>query len=174
MSRETFADRVVALHTRTTRLEDIAAIHDLHRTYVRRLADRDWEPMLDDFLPDAIVSLRGHGARRGRAELAELFGAMHAAGSPPDAYTLTSPEVVVDGSLAQGWWTWQRHFTELPVMGGSIRITGPWWEGRYNARYSKVDGRWMFAEMYFRLVAPVRDADANSVLAARLLPEGDR
>ncbi|MFT4210865.1 MAG: nuclear transport factor 2 family protein [Microbacterium sp.] len=164
MTSDDLAQRVAAAARRVSRLEDVAAIADLHRDYVRRLADRDWDGMIDDFLPDAVVSLRGHGVRRGHVEIGDLFAAMHSAGSPPDAYLLSSPEIEVSGDEGWGWWTWQRHFTELPVMGGGMRITGPWWEGRYRTRYRRSAGRWRFAEMWFRLVAPRRDPDADDVL----------
>ncbi len=164
MTSDALTQRVAAAARRVSRLEDLAAIADLHRDYVRRLAERDWDGMIENFMPDAVVSLRNHGIRRGRAEIADLFSAMHSAGSPPDAYLLTSPHIEVSGDDASGWWTWQRHFSELPVMGGGLRIAGPWWEGRYRTRYRKEAGRWRFAEMWFRLIAPHRDPDADDVI----------
>lgn len=155
---ETELERMVAaLSDRVRRLEDVEAVKKLHRTYVRRLADRDWAGMLDDFTEDAVVDLRHHGVRRGRAELAELFETMRADGDPPDGYVLSSPVIEVDGDEATGRWTWHRHRCEFPVTGGTIRVFGPWWEGRYRCDYRRVDGRWKFSTMRFRLVAPDRD-----------------
>jgi ketosteroid isomerase-like protein len=154
---------VAALSDRVSRLEDVEAIKKLHRTYVRRLADREWAAMLDDFTEDAVVDLRHHGARTGRAELAELFGELEAAGNPHDGYVLSSPVVEVDGDEATGHWTWHRHLCEFPVMGGTLRVFGPWWEGRYRCSYRRAGGRWKFSAMTFRLVAPDREIEAGRV-----------
>ena len=143
---------------RVRRLEDLAELRSLTRRYVRRLAARDWSGMPDDFTEDATVSIREHGERRGRTELAELFDQMHAAGSPPDGYLLTSPELDVSGDTATGVWTWHRLFSELPVMGGALRVAGPWWEGRYRIGYRRVDERWLFSDLRFTLVAPRQEA----------------
>jgi ketosteroid isomerase-like protein len=138
---------------RLRRLDDLVELRALTRRYVRRLAAREWSGMLDDFTDDAVVSIREHGERRGRDEVAQLFEQMHAAGSPPDGYLLTSPELEVSGDTATGAWTWHRLFSELPVMGGALRATGPWWEGRYRVGYRRVDTRWRFSELRFRLAA---------------------
>src|SRR5882724_1860501 len=95
---ETELEQMVAtLSERVGRLEDVAAIKKLHRTYVRRLADREWADMLDTFTEDAVVDLHPHGVRHGRGELAELFDAMDATGRPHDGYVLSSPVIEVDG-----------------------------------------------------------------------------
>jgi ketosteroid isomerase-like protein len=143
---------------RVRRLEDLAELRSLTRRYVRRLAARDWSGMLDDFADDAVVSIRDHGERRGRTEVAELFERMHAAGSPPDGYLLTSPELEVSGDTATGVWTWHRLFSELPVLGGALRVAGPWWEGRYRIGYRRVGERWLFSDLRFALVAPLQEA----------------
>lgn len=165
-----YRSRLAAASARIRELEDVEQIRALNRTYLRNLADRRWGAMLDDFTADAVVSIRSHGERRGREELAALFGAMHAAGSPPDAYLLTSPVVTVSGDEGEAAWTWHRHFTELPVMGGAVRITGPWWEGRYRCGYRRDGERWRFSAMHFRLVAPEGDADVDAVLGVH--PKG--
>ena len=153
-----YATRASDCARRLRRLDDLAEIRALTRRYVRRLAEREWSEMLDDFADDAVVSIRQHGERRGRQELSRLFQEMHATGSPPDGYLLTSPAIVLsDDNTATGIWTWHRLFSELPVMGGALRVAGPWWEGRYRISYIRVGTRWRFAEMRFRLVAPARE-----------------
>jgi ketosteroid isomerase-like protein len=154
-----YAERRSDAVRRLRRLDDLAEIRTLTLRYVRSLADRNWSGMLDDFTADAVVSIREHGERRGHTELAELFEQMHAAGSPPDGYLLTSPELELTGDdTATGRWTWHRLFSELPVMGGAVRIAGPWWEGRYSIGYRRVDGRWRFSELRFRLASALESA----------------
>jgi hypothetical protein len=46
-------------------------------------------------------------------------------------------------------------------MGAVLRVFGPWWEGRYRCIYRREEGRWKFAAMHFRLVAPDRDIEAD-------------
>jgi ketosteroid isomerase-like protein len=162
MTDDELEAQLVVLRARVQTLEDIEAIKKLHRTYIRLLADRRWADMLDMFTADAVIDLRNHGPRRGHAQIAELFGAMCAAGNPHDGYVLSSPVVDVDGDLATGAWTWHRHLCEFPVMGATVRVFGPWWEGRYRCTYRRGEGGWKFAAMRFRLVAPDRDVDADA------------
>jgi ketosteroid isomerase-like protein len=161
MTDDELETQLVSLRARVQTLEDAESIKKLHRTYVRLLADRRWDDMLDMFTADAVVDLRHHGARRGHAQIAELFGEMRATGSPHDGYVLTSPVIEVDGDLAFGAWTWHRHLCEFPVMGGLLRVFGPWWEGRYRCTYRRVQDQWKFATMHFRLAAPDRDTDED-------------
>lgn len=165
MTETELEQMVAALSDRVGRLEDVEAIKKLHRTYIRQLADREWTDMLDNFTEDAVVDLRHHGARHGHADLTELFGAMHAAGNPHDGYVLSSPVIEVNGDEATGRWTWHRHLCEFPVMGAMVRVFGPWWEGRYQCSYRRVDGRWKFSAMTFRLVAPDKDIEADEAVA---------
>jgi ketosteroid isomerase-like protein len=162
MTDDELEAQLVALRARAQRLEDVESIKKLHRTYVRQLADRRWDDMPGMFTADAVVDLRSHGPRRGHAQIAELFGAMRAAGNPPDGYVLSSPVIDVDGDFATGTWTWHRHLCEFPVMDGVVRVFGPWWEGRYRCAYRREAGQWKFATMRFRLVAPDREAEPEA------------
>ncbi|MDQ1710155.1 MAG: hypothetical protein QOG49_1540 [Frankiaceae bacterium] len=162
MTDEELEAQLVTLRTRVQILEDVEAIKKLHRTYVRHLADRRWDDMLGMFAADAVVDLRHHGARQGHTQIAALFDAMDAAGNPHDGYVLTSPVIDVDGESATGTWTWHRHLCEFPVMGGVLRVFGPWWEGRYRCSYRRDADQWKFASMHFRLVAPDRVGDDDA------------
>jgi hypothetical protein len=161
MTQTELARLVAALSERVGRLEDVEAIKKLHRGYVRRLADREWADLVDSFTEDAVVDLREHGLRRGRAELAELFDAMREAEHPHDGYVLSSPLIEVDGDEATGSWTLHRHRCEFTAMGATLRVFGPWWEGRYECSYRCVDGRWKFSALTFRLVAPDSDIEVG-------------
>jgi ketosteroid isomerase-like protein len=161
MTDDELEDQLAALRQRVQTLEDIESIKKLHRTYVRLLADRRWDDMLDMFTADAVVDIRDHGVRHGRTEIADLFGSMRTAGNPHDGYVLSSPVIDIAGDVATGAWTWHRHLCDFPVMGGTLRVFGPWWEGRYRCTYRREDGQWKFATMHFRLAAPDRDAQLD-------------
>lgn len=171
MTDDELTELVNSLRQRVLRLEDFEHIKQLHRTYIRQLADRDWDDMVANFTADAVMDLRSHGPRRGREEIAELFERMHSAGNPHDGYVLSSPVIEVDGDTATGVWTWHRHLCEFPVMGAVVRVFGPWWEGRYQCTYRREGGRWKFANMHFRLVAP--DADLEPDEATALAERGE-
>jgi ketosteroid isomerase-like protein len=167
MTDEELEARVLELEREVQRQEDVEEIKRLHYTYIRQLADRNWADMLEHFTDDAVVDLRHHGPRRGREELSQLFAAMHATGTPPDGYILSSPVVEVSGDRATGVWTWHRHLCEFSVGGGTIRMYGPWWEGRYVSEYAREDGRWKFSSLRFRLVAPDPDLEPEQMQELR-------
>ncbi|MDQ1652073.1 MAG: hypothetical protein QOI35_1273 [Cryptosporangiaceae bacterium] len=164
--------QLVSLRARVRALEDVELIKRLHRTYVRHLADPLWDDMLSMFTADAVVDVRQYGVRSGHAEIAELFGEIRAAGSPRDGYVLTSPVVDVYGDLATGSWTLHRHVCEFPAQGGVVRVFGPWWEGRYRCTYRREEGRWRFAAMRFRIVAPDPDTDVDEAARAEAPSRG--
>ena len=166
-SRAALLERLAAVERRAAALQDIEEIKQLHYTYIRQLADRDWSDMLQHFTDDAVVDLRHHGPKRGRAELEALFAAMHATGAPHDGYILSSPVIDVSGDRAHGVWTWHRHLCEFSAGGTTIRMYGPWWEGRYVTEYARVEGRWKFSSMRFRLVAPDPDLEPEEMQALR-------
>jgi hypothetical protein len=161
MTDDELEAQLVDLRARVRGLEDLESIKKMHRTYVRQLADRRWDDILDMFTSDAVVRFRQLGVRRGHAQIAELFDVMQGVDSPHDGYVLTSPVIDVDGDLATGEWTWHRHMCEFPVMGAPLRVFGPWWEGRHRCTYRRTGSRWRFATMDLHLVAPDRDADTS-------------
>jgi ketosteroid isomerase-like protein len=163
MTDDELEQLVASLAEQVQRLEDVEQIKNLQRTYVRWLADRQWEAMLDAFTEDAVVDLRHHGVRHGRQEVAELFAAMRSHGEPHDGYVLSSPVIDVDGDTANGVWTWHRHLCEFPVMGATMRVYGPWWEGRYRCTYRREAGRWKISGMHFRVVLPDRDLEPDEM-----------
>jgi ketosteroid isomerase-like protein len=166
MTDDELEQLVQATAERVRRLEDIQEIKALHHTYIRDLADRRWDDMLENFTADAMVDLRRHGARRGHAEIAELFAQTLASENPHAGYLLTSPVIEVHGDTATGEWTRHCHLSEFPVMGATLRVYGPWWEGRYHCTYRREEGRWKFVTMRFRVVLPDPDLESEQVQAA--------
>ena len=156
-------DRIARLERRLQQLEDVESVKALHRTYIRKLADRDWDGMADMFTDDAITDIRWHGRTVGKQELIDtVFTELHGLVRSHDGYILSSPVVRVDpdGEHAYGEWTWHRHVCEFRTFGGYTRVWGPWLEGRYRTHYRKVDGVWLFSDMWFRVVLPDQDPEA--------------
>lgn len=168
--------RLAEMERRLERFEDLEAVKNLHRTYIRKLADRDWEGMADMFCEDAVTDIRWHGRTTSRQELAErVFAELHTVARSNDGYILSSPviEVADDGQTAYGEWTWHRHICEFRTFGGYTRVWGPWLEGRYKCHYRKVGGKWLFSDMWFRVVLPDPDPEADE-MEARLAAGGAR
>lgn len=150
---------VAALERRIDALESAQAIEALHADYVRAVADRDVQRVMQAFADDAEADLRGHGLTRGKAEIERLLARVGGPEAPRAGYVLSSPDIVVEGDRARGTWTWHRLFCEFPTATGMLRVWGPWYEGRYRCEYLREDGRWKFARVHFRVVLP--DADAQ-------------
>ena len=152
--------RIDELERRNRRLEDIEEIKNLHRRYIRKLADRDWEGMADFFTEDAVTDIRWHGRTEGKEQLVkEVFDELHALVKSADGYVLSSPVITIEpgADKAYGEWTWHRHVCEFRTTGGFMRVWGPWLEGRYKCHYERVDGVWQFKDMWFRVVLPDED-----------------
>lgn len=159
-------ERIDALERRLQRAEDIESIKILHRTYIRKLADRDWDGMADFFTEDAVTDIRWHGRTTGKQELIDkVFTELHGMVRSHDGYILSSPVITIadDGQTAYGEWTWHRHVCEFRTFGGYTRVWGPWLEGRYKCHYRLVDGVWMFNDMWFRVVLPDRDLEPEQM-----------
>lgn len=167
---EALVQRLAELEQRVQRTEDVESIKQMHRRYIRKLADRDWDGMADFFTEDAVTDIRWHGRTEGKQALVDdVFNDLHNTVTSADGYILSSPviEVAADGTTAFGEWTWHRHICEFRMSGGFMRAWGPWLEGRYKCSYAKVDGVWLFENMWFRVVLPDLDPEADE-MASRI------
>jgi uncharacterized protein (TIGR02246 family) len=158
--------QLVRLTSRVADLEARAAIEDLHRSLVRAVADRRFTILADWFTDDAVIDMRSHGPKAGRSTIAEHFAHMDAVPLDGAGYILSSPVVTVTGDEAEGEWTWHRLHSTAIVAGRPVRVSGPWEEGRYSCTYRRVDGRWRFHRMRFRVVRPDLDPEHDAAPAA--------
>jgi hypothetical protein len=153
-SDASLVERIEALERRLHRLDAIDSIKNLHRTYIRKLADRDWDGMADFFTDDAVTDIRWHGRTESKQELID------------NVITVAD-----DGETAYGEWTWHRHVCDFRTLGGYMRVWGPWLEGRYKCEYRLVEGQWLFSDMWFRVVLPDRDPEPDE-MAERMAAGG--
>jgi uncharacterized protein (TIGR02246 family) len=140
---ETDVDRLLA---RLDELESAKAIEDLHRTFTRTVADREFDKLAGFFCEDGAIDMRRHGLKVGREAIAQHFAGMAAQPLHGAAYVLSSPVIEVEGDAARGVWSWHRFSAQ-----------GDWQEGRYRCRYRRDDDVWRFAHMHFRVVLPQHD-----------------
>ncbi len=161
MTDDEIAEMLQVLQRRVLRLESVAQIEDLHRTFVRAVADRDFEGLPAFFTDDATIDMRSHGPKVGRAAIREHFA--HMADVPLDGagYVLSSPVVDVNGDSASAVWTWHRFHSQAIVAGAPTRVFGVWQEGRYHCEYRRDDSGWRFSKMHFRVVRPDLDPEKS-------------
>ena len=149
--------RLTSVERRIEALEARGAIESMHADFVRRVADRRFADLVNFFTEDAMIDMRAHGPRTGRAAIAEHFRNMVEAPVDGATYLLSSPAIEVDGDSASGQWSWHRLHRPATAPTGA---TGPTWEeGRYSCRYARVDDRWLFQTMRFRVVRPDPDPE---------------
>ena len=166
-------EEIDRLRLQVQRMEDIESIKALHRRYIRKLADRDWEGMADFYTEDAVTDIRWHGRTEGKQQLVEdVLDELHKIVKSADGYVLSSPviEIEAGSDRAYGEWTWHRHVCDFRTTGGYMRVWGPWLEGRYKCVYERVDGEWKFRDVWFRVVLPDPDPSPEEV-AARMQSE---
>ena len=157
--------RIADLEARVRRTEDVESIKEVHRRYVRKLADRDWDGMADLFTEDAVTDIRWHGRTEGKDQLVEVFDELHQTVSSADGYILSSPIIAIEpgADTAYGEWTWHRHICEFRLSGGLMRVWGPWLEGRYRCTYERVGDAWRIKDLWFRVVLPDMDPEADEM-----------
>jgi len=130
----------------------------MHNSYLRALADRDFDGLVEWFTDDATIDMRTHGAKTGRAAIAEHFSHMIDTPLVGATYFVTSPVVRIEGEAATGTWTWHRLYSTAQVAGATVTNWGVWDEGRYDCSYLRDGaGRWRFSAMRFRVVRPHHD-----------------
>ena len=145
------------LERRLESLEARGEIERMHAEYLRAVADRQFDGLVDWFTDDAVIDMRVHGVKAGREAILEHFS--HMVETPLDGatYFVTSPVVEVDGNTATGIWTWHRLYSTVQVAGQTVTSWGVWDEGRYDCEYRREGGRWRFSRMRFRVVRPTLD-----------------
>jgi ketosteroid isomerase-like protein len=157
--REELADQLAELSRRIRRLDDRGEIEDLHRTFVRALAEREFARLPEFFADDAVIDMRSHGPKKGIVAIREHFAGMPAVPLTGAGYILSSPVIDVRDDTAHGVWTWHRFIPEAAQGERTERARGVWEEGCYQCVYQKTAAGWRFARMRFRVVRPDRDAE---------------
>lgn len=155
--RSDLLDELKRLSARLDELESLKAIEDLHRSFTRAVADREFDELAGYFSDDGVIDMRRHGPISGRDAIGAHFAGMAAVPLSGAGYVLSSPVIEVDGDTAAGTWTWHRFNAEATIGTKRVRVWGVWEEGRYRCRYRRVGGAWRFTHMHFRVVLPDSD-----------------
>ena len=131
------------LEKRIQAIEDLEEIKKLHQTYISLMDNLKYEEVLDLFTPDATVQIRNWGVKRGRQEMSEVYIgilAKNRGSNRYDGHLAIQPDISVNGDTASGTWLIYMLFS---------RPTIQWVQGRNEAEYRKVDGKWKISKMKF-------------------------
>jgi ketosteroid isomerase-like protein len=150
-------DELAALRARVQALEDVESIKNLHRTFTRAVADRQFGSLSGFFTEDAVIDMRRHGEMHGRDAIKRHFDGMEAVPLRGAGWVLSSPVLDVSGDSASGEWTWHRFMADGVVAGRPVRVWGVWEEGRYWCSYRRTEDGWRFSRMRVRVVRPDHD-----------------
>jgi hypothetical protein len=126
-------------------LEDIEEIRRLHHDYVYQLNNKQYDEIIASFADDGWANIWKHGLHKGKAELTKLFKVNITqinAGSV--AHFVVEPVITVDGDKARGYWMLYMLFSD-PVTG----LPSKWSQGRHDAEYVKINGKWKFYSVKF-------------------------
>lgn len=140
-------DRLDALESRITRLEDMNQIERLQRTYGYFVDKQQWVPLAELFTEDATLEIGGKGIFTGKKRVLEYM--QTAFGMDGVAYDLlgnhmqfqTIPDISADG--ATGWMRARAY-----VMAGAGGGSGGWGLPLYENAYEKgADGKWRISRL---------------------------
>jgi ketosteroid isomerase-like protein len=131
------------LEKRVQAIEDLEEIKKLHQTYISLMDNLKYEDVLDLFTPDATVQVRNSGVKKGRKEMSEVYIdilAKHRGTERFDGHIAIQPDLTVTGDTAKGTWLIYMLFSKPTIQ---------WVQGRNDAEYKKVDGKWKISAMKF-------------------------
>jgi hypothetical protein len=131
------------LDKRVQAIEDLEEIKKLHQTYISLMDNLKYEDVLDLFTTDATVQIRNWGVKKGRKEMSEVYIdilAKHRGAERLDGHIAIQPDLTVTGDTAKGTWLIYMLFSKPTIQ---------WVQGRNDAEYKKVDGKWKISMMKF-------------------------
>ncbi|MFC1533731.1 nuclear transport factor 2 family protein [Thermodesulfobacteriota bacterium] len=155
MTLEELEKRVEALEgleKRVKAIEEMEEIKKLHRDYVYRLSNHQWEEMIDCFAEDATAEMPKHEEKKGKKAIADSFrnDILQEEAFQKGGHMLIQPVITVDGESAKGYWTMYRFSYDFQSPAGEhVQLFGPELQGKYDCEYVKEDGKWKFGKMKF-------------------------
>jgi hypothetical protein len=170
--------RLSALQTELTRIQDIKSIKTLQRAYGYYVDEALWDEVADLFSSDGTIELALDGVYEGRERIRQMLyqlgegrsGLQH---GQLNEHLQLQPVVTVlaDGVSAKARW-------RALIFAGQYGESAFFGEGTYENEYRKVDGIWMISKLhwYQTLIVPFEGGWANNrdatggILVSRELP----
>jgi hypothetical protein len=133
------------IEKRLQTLEDLEEIRRLHHNYFYQLNNKQYDDLIATFADDGWLNIWKHGIRKGKVEITKFVKTDIAkinAGSV--AHFVVEPVITVEGDRAKSYWMVYMLFSD-PVTG----LPSKWIQGRHDAEYVKINGKWKFYSVTF-------------------------
>jgi hypothetical protein len=133
--------------------DDFIEISQVKARYCRFLDTKDWASYKDLFTEDFVLDTSpagGPAAIRGRdAAVSSIRAAVETAQT---AHQVHSPEIQIDGDVANVIWAMQDRVIWGPDRAATMKESGHTGYGQYHERYVRLDGRWRIAALQLRYI----------------------
>ena len=134
MNLEELAKRVQAI-------EDLEEIKKLHQKYIDLMDNLKYQEVLGLYTEDASVEVRNSGVLKGKGGLTDIYiNKLGKRTARSEGHFVIEPDITIEGDTARGNWLVYMLFSKPAVE---------WVQGRNEAEYIKVDGKWKIKSMKF-------------------------
>jgi|WetSurMetagenome_2_1015567.scaffolds.fasta_scaffold82995_2 hypothetical protein len=129
------------LEKRIKAIEDLEEIKKLHQKYMDLMDNLSYPEVLNLFTEDASVEIRNSGVLKGKEGLTDIYiNKLGKRTSRSEGHFVIQPDIIIDGNKARGTWLVYMLFSKPDVE---------WVQGRNEAGYIKIDGKWKIQSMKF-------------------------
>lgn len=129
------------LEKRVQAIEDLEEIKKLHQKYINLMDNLRYQEVLDLFVDDATVEVRNFGVQRGKKGLTEVYiNILGRRTERSEGHFVIEPDITIDGDTARGNWLVYMLCSKPAIE---------WIQGRNDAEYVKVNGKWRIKSMKF-------------------------
>jgi len=129
------------LEKRVRAIEDLEEIKKLHQNYINLMDDLKYKEVVELFTDDASVEIRNSGVLQGKEGLTEIYvNRLGRRTARSEGHFVIEPDITVEGDTAKGTWLVYMLFSKPAIE---------WVQGRNEAEYRKVDGKWKIKSMKF-------------------------
>ena len=135
--------------TPETYIQDFIAISQVKARYCRFLDTKDWAAYTELFTEDLKLDVPG-GSPPIRGREAAINSIRAAVEQARTAHQVHSPEMQIEGDVADVIWAMQDRVIWGPDRASSIQEAGHTGFGHYHERYVRKDGSWRIAALQLR------------------------
>ncbi len=129
------------LEKRIQAIEDLEEIKKLHQKYIDLMDNLRYPEVLDLFIEDATVEIRNSGVLKGKEGLTDVYiNKLGKRTSRSEGHFVIEPDITINGDTARGTWLVYMLFSKPDIQ---------WVQGRNEAEYVRVNGKWKIKSMKF-------------------------
>ena len=116
-------------------------IKKLHQKYMDLMDNLKYKEVLDLYTDDASVEVRNSGVLKGKEGLTDIYiNKLGRRTARSEGHFVIEPDITIEENTARGTWLVYMLFSKPTVE---------WVQGRNEAEYVKVDGKWKIKSMKF-------------------------